>query len=383
MKILYLHLGSLQDKHANIIQVLHMCRALQHIGVDVTLALPGGDCGPDNISSIEEEMGKPVNFKVQYFPRPTIGGRFMSLGAYWGIKAILDRNSNHDYCYVRNPFLAQLAIGRGLRTIYEEHDEKMHPLWWMNKWWIRKLLKSARSADFIKIIAISQALAEIWRKRGIPPQKILVLHDGVSLDDYKDLKSREVARADLGIKDKKKIVIYVGSLYKDRGIEEILKLAHSFPEVQFMIVGGPEKNKIIYESGALNRGLSNMAFTGRVPHYQVKDYLFAADVLLMLWSRRVPTIRVCSPLKVFEYMAAERIIVGHGFPTIREVLKDGETAFLADPDSFEDLKRKMSQALSLDYPNDMAKKARKVALQNYTWEGRARAIVEALGSDIA
>jgi glycosyltransferase involved in cell wall biosynthesis len=256
----------------------------------------------------------------------------------------------------------------------------MHPLWWLNNWWIRKFLKSARSDNFVKIIAISRVLAEIWRKRGIPPQKILVLHDGVSLDDYKDLKSREAARAELGIKDKKKIVTYVGSLYEDRGIGDILKLAQLFPAVHFMVVGGPEKNKLDYEAKARCDGLANIVFTGRVPHHQVKDYLLAADILLMLWSRQVPTIRVCSPLKVFEYMAAERIIVGHGFPTIREVLKDGETAFLADPDSFEDLKIKMSHALALDYPNDMAKKARKVVLQNYTWESRAKAIVDALSA---
>ena len=129
-------------------------------------------------------------------------------------------------------------------------------------------------------------------------------------------------------------------------------------------------------------GLSNIVFTGHVRHQDVKQYLFAADVLLMIWSRQVPTINYCSPLKMFEYMAAERIIVGHAFPTILEVLKDGEDAYLADPDSFDDLRKKMALALNEEYPNSMAKRARELAMKKYTWQARARAILSFLEASI-
>ena len=212
----------------------------------------------------------------------------------------------------------------------------------------------------------------------MPETKIIALHDGVSAEDYKHAKNRDETRALLRIDSNKKIVVYSGSLYADRGIEVVLKLARTFRSVIFYVVGGSEKEKKYYESLAVQSSLQNILFVGHIPQQQVKDYLFAADVLLMLWSRNVPTINICSPLKMFEYMAAGRIIVGHGFPTIKEVLKDGKTALLTDPDSYDDLEGRLRYALSLDYPNDMAQKARNIALSKYSWEIRAKNIVNEL-----
>ena len=378
MKVLYLHLTPLADKRANVIQVLHMCNALQRIGIDVTLAIPKDSRGLRNTDIIKHEMGMPVRFEIQEYPKYTIKSRPTALGAYRGIKAILNKNKHYDYCYVRNSLMARLAINCGFKTIYEVHDEKLHPSELLNRWYHKGFLKDVYSKNLVKIITISQALADVWIRRGVPSEKILVLHDGVDSDGYKTVKTQNQARLELGINIKKKIVMYVGSLYEDREIENILKLAGSFPDSIFMVVGGPEKHRVAYERRARRQGLSNITFEGRVPHYKVKDYLFAADILLMLWSRAVPTIRVCSPLKVFEYMAAERVIVGHGFPTIKEVLKDKDTALLADPDSYKDLEAKLRNAISLDYPNDMAKRSRYTALTKYSWKKRAAAIVEAL-----
>jgi glycosyltransferase involved in cell wall biosynthesis len=63
-------------------------------------------------------------------------------------------------------------------------------------------------------------------------------------------------------------------------------------------------------------------------------------VLLALWSKKVPTINYCSPLKIFEYMASGRIMVAHGFPTIKEVIKHNKNGLLARPDDFNDLVEK-------------------------------------------
>jgi len=74
-------------------------------------------------------------------------------------------------------------------------------------------------------------------------------------------------------------------------------------------------------------------------------------------------------------MASGRIIVGHAFPTINEVLSDGETALLADPDSFEELRHKFAEALEQTYPNPMAQEARRLALSKYTWQSRVETIL--------
>ena len=333
MRLLYLHHVPLNAGRANVVQVLQMCHAFQNLGVEVHLAVPKEYKSESEITRIiEEEIGEPVRFSILGYPRYTMRERMATLGCYFGIRSILRLNGKVDYCFARNPLLARLAISRGLRTIFESHEDKLHPTsGLMNKWYSKMLLEDARSPQLVQFIAISHALAAVWKDRGVPPEKLVVLHDGVAARDYQTVKSRHQARLGLGIAGEGKIVVYAGSLYEDREIDSIFQLARSFPESRFMVVGGPERRKLFYESRARRNGLANLLFVGRVPHYQVKEYLFAADVLLMLWSWQVPTINICSPLKLFEYMAAGRIIVGYAFPTIEEILVNGETALLAKP----------------------------------------------------
>ena len=77
-------------------------------------------------------------------------------------------------------------------------------------------------------------------------------------------------------------------------------------------------------------------------------------------------------------MAANRIIVGHGFPTIKEVLIDGKTAYLANPESFDELSGKLEKALNDKYPSKIADNARKLVLKHFTWKRRASAILQSI-----
>ncbi len=352
-----------------------MCKAFAQIGVEVTLAIPKNDCAIENNEIIRQELGTPANFKIIEYRKFTIYGRPSTLGAYWGVKSILKDHPKYDFCYTRNFFLANLSSKMGLKTIYEEHDKKLHPHTLLNKYYTKKMLSNIHSDKIIKMIVISNALADVWIKQGVPSEKIMSAHDGVSLDEYKNIKDQSQARKELGIKKQKKIIMYVGSLYRDRGIETIIKLAGRFPNECFMVIGGPENEKNYYQADAASKNLKNMIFTGRIPHYKVKDYLFASDVLLMLWTSRTPTIDICSPLKLFEYMAAEKIIVGYGFPTIKEVCSDGIDSFLATPCSYDELENKLKQAISLEYPNQLAINARRLIIKKYNWQYRAQQIL--------
>ena len=380
MKLLYLHSGDIDSYVAPIVQVLHMCSAFARLGVDVTLALPGSDV--DKVRrNITAQIGETPPFKVETFHKITVCGRLSMVGGYLGAAKLL-KSARIDCCFVRNSVFLNAPLKHNIPTVFEAHNSFIHkhPVW--NAFWRRNLIRNSQHPKLIKFIGISSVLTDLWIKAGVPKEKALALHDAVDARQYAVVEDQKPMRKTLGLPANKKIVAYTGSLYKDRGIESILKLAKIFKDVLFVVVGGPEDKKNLYQEMSKDLGLSNMLFTGYVSHQKVKQYLFAADVLLMIWSRQVPTINYCSPLKMFEYMAAERIIVGHAFPTILEVLKDGEDAYLADPDSFDDLRRKMALALNEEYPSPMAKKARALAMKQHTWQARARAILPFLGASI-
>ena len=216
---------------------------------------------------------------------------------------------------------------------------------------------------------------DFWVSKGIPKEKSIALHDGFSEDQYENLPTTLEARTKLSLPLDKKIVTYTGSLYFDREIDSILKLAKDYPECFFLVVGGPNQNADHFKKLADGQKCENLKFTGRVLHQEVPMFLAASDILLGLWSSKVKTINYCSPLKVFEYMASGKLIIAHGYPTILEVLKDGETGYITKPDSYEDLKRNMKRALQNTNQEELSRNARKDAFLKYTWRSRAKQII--------
>lgn len=353
-----------------------MCYAFQKNGVDTILAVPQ----EKNIrmeklvNVIEQKLGKAPNFKIITYKKYTLAGRGAALGTYFGVKSILKKIDKIDVVFTRHIFINWLSVKLGFKVIFESHGNKLHASKILHKCYHETLIKTSKSDNQILFITISQALADFWIKQGAPASKIITLHDGFSEEYFSEIYTIEQSKIKLSFPLGEKNVAYVGSLYKDRGINDILKLAGKFEDVNFLVIGGPDDQKKYYESLSSKMNLKNVIFYGHINHSEVKKYLLAADVLLMLWSWSVPTIHICSPLKVFEYMAAERIILGQGFPTIKEVLTDSKNALLANPDSFEELAEKLKLALSMDYPNHLAKNARIDAINKYSWEKRTMVI---------
>lgn len=381
MKLLYIHDAQITSGQANLIQVLQMCNAFDNLNIEVILALP--ECKRDNADGFYREMinrkiGVNVNFLTITFPKITICGRLNVIGGYFGVKRLLKR-IEVDICFLRNVSFVDLALKSNIPVIFESHNSLMHNRSKvLNTFWSRHIITKSKEKQFLKFITISKALANYWKSKGVPEEKIIAVHDGVDHQKFSKIKERSLARKELGLHFTQKIVVYVGSLYRDRGIDKIIKLAQCFKNALFLVIGGPEKEKKHYEDIAQKRNIKNLLFKGHVPHYQVTVYLSAADVLLMIWTKEVKTINYCSPLKMFEYMAAGRIIVGQAFPTIKEVLTDGKTAYLANPDSFENLQNKIALALEQSYPNPMAQAARTLAIRKYSWKARAQAIRDSI-----
>ena len=175
-----------------------------------------------------------------------------------------------------------------------------------------------------------------------------------------------------------KVVTYTGGLYMHRGIENIIYLAKAFPNLHFCVVGGPEKNRQHFQKLSQEKSISNIKFMGFVEHNLIPDYLYASDILLALWSSKVPTINYCSPLKIFEYMAAGRTIVAHDFPTIREVLENEKDAILCEPDNFNSLRLGLIKALDEKNSANFGKLSRNKAFKLYSWDNRVSKLLEFL-----
>ena len=384
-RLLYVLDVAVDNPAANSVQVLSMCKAFAQQGLEVTLAIPqiGSTHSDDELRSmVHEKMGSYPEFSITSFKMRTPFGRMKLLASYFPVKALL-KKVRPDIVFLRNVVLVDAALRTRTPFIYEAHNSLMHdniPL--LNTLWSRYIVRVASNPLMRQFVTISGALGDFWIDKGVPQGKVIALHDAIDPEKFASPVLSSEARESVGLAGAAPLVVYAGSLYEDRGIEDIIFIAGKTPHATFVIVGGPQAGVEKYRALAEQQSIDNIKFVGHVEHKQVPKYLFAADVLLMTWSRAVKTINYCSPLKLFEYMAAGRVIVGHGFPTIKEVLVHGEDALLADPDSREDLLSKVNQALASD-GTQLAARAREKVFKEYTWEKRAEQIIRAAGLQVS
>ena len=158
----------------------------------------------------------------------------------------------------------------------------------------------------------SQGLRKIYSRLGIAGRNPVVAPNGFELEAFEGECDISSLRARLGLPLDRKIVCYCGNTYRGRGIEILVRAAVQMPEVEFLIVGGRERDNALWREMARQSGVANFRMEGFVRQREVSAYLLASDVLVMPYSSGV-TIRdgteageFTSPLKLFEYMAAGR-----------------------------------------------------------------------------
>lgn len=377
MRILYIHTTPIENRMANVLQVLSMCKAFADIGHDLFLLIP--TLNENNLTEIEEFVHREYkitnNFAIK---APYVhSNRIAKYLSWFKIKRIM-KEIKPDFCYVRDPLIMDLLVRNKFNTVFEVHSNAMHKgNIILDLYYRARLSKVAKLPYLNKVIAISNNLKNYWIDQGIEKNKIFAYHDGFDEKKFIDIKKAE-ARKYLNIPNDKKVVMYVGSLYANRKIEFIIDIIKEMPKVSFWIIGGPNEKADYVKREHVDGKLNNLIITGHITHDKVPFYLSAADVLLAFWSRSVSTIDYCSPLKLFEYMAAGRIILAHDFPTIREVIKDGFNGFLCEPESHEDAVTKLRLALTCNRSDSMANQAKVDAFNYYTWNIRAKKIIESL-----
>lgn len=369
MKILYLHNVPVTSDQANLIQVFSMCNAMKRLGLDVTLSLPSG---------YSDKINQKTGNQPDYIKYRDLKFKNFRFDKYINSRSVKNhiKKYNPDICYVRSPLLFKKVIKQNQKVILELHHKDLHSRSWLNRYWKSRLLKFVHFENVIKVVCISQALTDYWIAEGIPKHKIITAHDAIDPLIFEKIVSTKEAKNQLDLPINKNIITYAGRLYKNRKIDHVLILAKEYPDSIFLIVGGPETQTNYYKDKSKNMGLKNVRFTGQIPHDQIPLHLFASDILLAIWSSEVPTIKYCSPLKIFEYMAAKRTIVVHGFPTIKEVLNDGIDCLMVEPDSVDDLIKKTGIAIETFRESKFGEKARENVINNYTWDKRVNKIFD-------
>lgn len=351
---------------ANSIQVMKACHALVELSNDLTLTIPG-KTAPE-WRNLAEHYGLKQPFKVRSQPswKPLKRYDFALSAVQHAVR------DGAELLYTWSPQAALVGLWYKLPVILEYHDlptGKLGPL----------LLRSFFKVEGNKrLLCITQALADKLQQLlgdDFDSDIIQIAPNGTDLSQYRDLPDATHARQMLELQETF-TVGYTGHLYPGRGTEILLVLAHAYPKIHFLWVGGNPADVEMWKERLQQQGVQNITLTGFVSHAHLPLYQAAAGVLLMPYETAIAgsgggnSADICSPMKMFDYLAAGRAILSSDLPVIHEVLNETNAVF-CPPENAQAWVQKLGELIeNTALRETLGKQARQDA-EKYTWLQRA------------
>jgi glycosyltransferase involved in cell wall biosynthesis len=230
-----------------------------------------------------------------------------------------------------------------------------------------------KAADYV--LPVTQVLGDIVASYGVPRERIVVIPNGINASQFSAAPENRAAKAALGLEGN--IVLGFTGFVRDwHGLDKVIAMiADDPPESSrhLLVVGdGPARPALEAQARSLNIE-HRVSFTGVIGRDEVARYVAAFDIAL-----QPAVVEYASPLKLFEYLALGKAIIGPAQPNLMEILTDGQNAVLFDPKAADGMAAAIGK-LSADVAlrERMGENARKtINDKRLTWRENAIRAVE-------
>lgn len=368
MNLLYLFPEPLPLRKARGIQAMNTVDSLARESVDVRLAyVPTQEAADPFIAyGLNQPGGAHLLPLSRGLPWPLQGLRLHSGRFFWRrlsdwLRRIDGSREAPDLAMVRHVKLASQLLDEfpRLPLVYEAHEifadgapqAKRPELATLES----KVLRQANA-----VIAISSQLAEHLRQRYGLTREIIVIPSATALPPAPPEKDWRAPG---------KRIIYAGSLYAWKGVQDLVAAAEWLDNARITIAGG-ESEAILRLQGVAPVAGATLDFTGHLSHVTVRQKLEQACIAV-LPNRAGSVSEFTSPLKLFEYMAAGCALVVSDLPVFREILGPDDAAWFPAGDARRLAEALRSLAADPARAEVMGRRMQELVL-NYSWEARAK-----------
>ncbi|MBI2977222.1 MAG: glycosyltransferase [Chloroflexi bacterium] len=250
------------------------------------------------------------------------------------------RLASMDVAHVHHPFISgQLAIRycrrRNIPVVFTNHTRyDLYAQAYL------PMMPGALSESFLQVympnfcaacdlvIAPSAGLVKVLRSFGVE-SPVEVIPNGIDLAPFQTVAEAH-ARAELGLADRDRVLIYVGRLAPEKNLTFLMRAfvgAQSAVEhLHLLLVGdGPEADNLRDRAALAGVG-DRVHFLGAVPYEMVPGLLQLADAFVTASLTEV------HPLSLIEALTAGLPALGIASPGIEDTIIDGANGFLCPND---------------------------------------------------
>ncbi|MBM7622955.1 glycosyltransferase family 4 protein [Sporohalobacter salinus] len=231
--------------------------------------------------------------------------------------------------------------------------------------------KDFKPNNYKKIVAVSQMVKdEVIAKYQVPAEDIIVNHNGVNIKKFHPENQTEYRlkiRKEHGLDKDDLVLLFVGTGFRRKGLEYILKAMTKINGVKLLVVGKGKINRFKRKARELNI-LSNVIFAGPVSN--VEAYYAAGDIFVF------PSIYDPCANVSLEAMASGLPLITTQTNGASGIINHGENGFILDnSENVEQLISYIKRLTDQDLRAGMSKAAREKML-DYTKEANHQKMLE-------
>lgn len=201
-----------------------------------------------------------------------------------------------------------------------------------------------------RIVVLAAGAERYLTERGVAPERIVYVPNGVHLDHFRVSSDRSPdrrqSRARFGFDCF--TIVYAGAHGPANALETIVKAAQMVSDlpVKFVLVGdGPAKDSLVELARSL--AVRNVQFLDPVPKSEMADLLSAADAAVITLRNAQAFSYAVSPNKLFDYMAAGRPILCAVPGEVAQLVRTAGAGIPVEPENEAQLADAVRQLVAL------------------------------------
>ena len=357
-KITYVAEINLESNSAYKHQVLKMCDAFSQNNFKVKLLVI--NTNKISFKEIKKDHLLKSNFNIIGIYN-SINILNLITRAFFVIRILFILKHKEEIIFSRSVLSSIFLSLFNIKSILEIHQVNSGFTNLLFNFFRKKIIKNT------KFILINKNLNNIFLFK---KKHFIVADDGVDLKDF-------ISKQKIKYKNS---CVYTGSLFQGKGIDIILKLAKNLSHFNFYVYGDllTSSRKVLKDCFKLK----NIKLLGYVKYSKIPNILKSHKIIIMPYSKKVfgnhkytNIGNYMSPLKLFDYLAAGRIILASESKSYNHILKNNKNAILCNSSNFNQWLKAFKNISKKKFDFKKLKKNSIQTAKKFSWKHRIEKII--------